>query len=79
VVERTACRFPGVFGAVEVEVPRALRRHAPEALGAVTDVLARLYRLEIDATIRSIAGGYVDGLLRSLDAIHLVQCLGFSW
>ncbi len=56
-----------------VEVPRALRRHAPEALGAVTDVLARLYRLEIDATIRSIAGGYVDGLLRSLDAIHLAS------
>jgi len=58
---------------VEVEVPRALRRHAPEALGAVADVLARLYRLEIDATIRSIAGGYVDGLLRSLDAIHLAS------
>jgi hypothetical protein len=58
---------------VEVEVPRALRRHAPEALGGVADVLARLYRLDIDATIRSMAGGYADGLLRSLDAVHLAS------
>lgn len=58
---------------VEVEIPRALRRHAPEALGGMADVLARLYRLDIDATIRSIAGGYGDGLLRSLDAVHLAS------
>jgi predicted nucleic acid-binding protein len=66
---------------VEVEVPRALRRHAPEALGGVADVLARLYRLDIDATIRSIAGGYPDGLLRSLDAVHLAsaQTLAGPW
>ncbi len=58
---------------VEVEVPRALRRHAPEALGGVADVLARLYRLDIDATIRSLAGGYPNGSLRSLDAVHLAS------
>lgn len=56
---------------VEVEVPRALRRNAPEALGAVSAVLRRLHLLEIDTTIRVRAGGYGDTLLRSLDAIHL--------
>lgn len=58
---------------VEVEVPRALRRHAPEALGGVAEVLARLYKLDIDAKIRAIAGGYEDGLLPSLDAVHLAS------
>lgn len=58
---------------VEVEVPRALRRHAPESLERVAGVLARLYRLDIDATIRSIAGGYADASLRSLDAVHLAS------
>lgn len=58
---------------VEVEVPRALRRYAPEALAGVAAVLSRLYRLEIDATIRSMAGGYPDVLLRSLDALHLAS------
>jgi len=58
---------------VEVEVPRALRRHAPEALGGVANVLARLYRLDIDPSIRATAAGYADGLLRSLDAVHLAS------
>ncbi|MGN9802919.1 type II toxin-antitoxin system VapC family toxin [Micromonospora sp. L32] len=56
---------------VEVEVPRALRRAAPQALVGVPTVLARLYRVEIDGTIRAAAGAYPDPLLRSLDAIHL--------
>jgi uncharacterized protein len=56
---------------VEVEVPRALRRAAPQALVGVPAALARLYRLEIDATIRSTAGTYADPMLRSLDSIHL--------
>jgi len=56
---------------VEVEVPRAIRRHAPGALGGVPAVLARLYRVEIDAATRATAAAYEDGALRSLDAIHL--------
>jgi predicted nucleic acid-binding protein len=56
---------------VEVEVPRALRRSAPQALVGVPTTLARLFRIEIDATIRATAGAYQDPLLRSLDAIHL--------
>ena len=56
---------------VEVEVPRALRRAAPQALVGVPSVLGRLYRVEIDATVRATAGAYVEPTLRSLDAIHL--------
>lgn len=55
----------------EVEVPRALRRVAPDALPAVHATLARLYRVEIDAGIRAAAADFVDADLRSLDAIHL--------
>lgn len=56
---------------VEVQVPRALRRYAPQALVGVPSVLARIYRLEIDATIRATAATYAEPTLRSLDAIHL--------
>ncbi|MFC0007852.1 type II toxin-antitoxin system VapC family toxin [Micromonospora siamensis] len=56
---------------VEVEVPRALRRAAPQALVGVPSVLGRLYRVEIDATVRAAAGAYAEPMLRSLDAIHL--------
>ncbi|OKI73852.1 type II toxin-antitoxin system VapC family toxin [Micromonospora sp. CB01531] len=56
---------------VEVEVPRALRRAAPQALVGVPSVLGRLYRVEIDAAVRAAAGAYAEPLLRSLDAVHL--------
>ncbi|KKK07131.1 PIN domain-containing protein [Micromonospora sp. HK10] len=56
---------------VEVEVPRALRRAAPQALVGVPAVLGRLYRVEIDAGVRAAAGAYAEPLLRSLHAIHL--------
>jgi predicted nucleic acid-binding protein len=56
---------------VEVEVPRALRRTAPEGLAGLPRVLSRLYRLEVDATVRATAAAYPDPTLRSLDAIHL--------
>jgi predicted nucleic acid-binding protein len=56
---------------VEVEVPRALRRSQPGALGAVAGVLARLHRVEINAAIRATAGAYAEPALRSLHAIHL--------
>jgi predicted nucleic acid-binding protein len=56
---------------VEVEVPRALRRVAPMALSGVPSALARLYRVEMDATVRATAAAYPEPLLRSLDAVHL--------
>jgi uncharacterized protein len=55
----------------EIELPRALRRCQPGALGALAITLSRLYRVEINAAIRATAGAYVDPALRSLDAIHL--------
>jgi predicted nucleic acid-binding protein len=56
---------------VEVEVTRALRRTAPQALVGVGAVLARVARSEITAAVRARAAAYPDGVLRSLDAIHL--------
>ena len=56
---------------LEVEVPRALRRSAPQALVGVPAAVGRLFRLEIDATIRATAAAFVEPTLRSLDAIHL--------
>lgn len=56
---------------VEVELPRALRRSEPGVLGAVAGVVARLYRIEINAAVRATAGAYTDPNLQSLDAIHL--------
>jgi uncharacterized protein len=56
---------------VEVELPRALRPPAPEALTGLPSVLARLYRVEIDAGVRAAAGTYREPNLRSLDAVRL--------
>ncbi|MEU8116075.1 type II toxin-antitoxin system VapC family toxin [Micromonospora sp. NPDC048947] len=56
---------------VEVEVPRALRRPAPQALIGVPAAVGRLFRLEIDGTIRATAAAFAEPTLRSLDAIHL--------
>ena len=56
---------------VEVEVPRAIRRYDPDSLTHVEQLIARLYKVEIDAKIRAMAAAYDDKLLRSLDAIHL--------
>jgi predicted nucleic acid-binding protein len=56
---------------IEVEVPRALRRSAPQALVGVPAAIGRLFRLEIDSTIRATAAAFDDPMLRSLDAIHL--------
>jgi predicted nucleic acid-binding protein len=56
---------------VEIEVIRALRRYDPAAIPVVAHVLSRLYRVDLNPTIRTMAGDYSDGSLRSLDAIHL--------
>jgi hypothetical protein len=55
----------------EVEVPRALRRWSPAHLAAMPGVLARINRVEMDASVRATAGAYVADALRSLDAIHV--------
>ena len=55
----------------EVEVPRALRRTAPRALGLVSGMLTKLDRFEINDPVRATAGAYIEPNLRSLDAIHL--------
>ena len=62
----------------EVEVPRAIRKAAPDALPGVPATLARLYRLEIDAAVRSAAAALVDPNLRTLDAIHVATALGLG-
>jgi uncharacterized protein len=68
--ERT--ELPWITSALaEVELPRAIRAVAPEALPAIPSVLARLDRFAIDPVVRSTAAAYPDPALRSLDAIHL--------
>jgi uncharacterized protein len=62
----------------EVEVARAIRRVAPDALPAVPATLARLYRLEIDATVRSSAAALAEPKLRTLDAIHIATAAGIG-
>ena len=70
---------------VEVEVPRAIRRYDPDSLQNVGPLIARLYKVEIDAKVRAMAAAYGDKLLRSLDAIHLATagavqiCGGRRW
>lgn len=56
---------------IEVEVPRALRRSQPSGLALVAATLARMVRIEIDASVRATAAAYLTPQLRSLDAIHL--------
>ncbi len=55
----------------EVELPRALRRVAPTALGAVPALLARLHRCELDEVVRATAASLAGEHLHSLDAIHV--------
>jgi predicted nucleic acid-binding protein len=55
----------------EVEVPRALRRSGPAHLAVMPGVLARISRIDMDASVRATAAAYVDDALRSLDAIHI--------
>lgn len=63
---------------LEVEVPRALRRHEPGSLAAMPSALARVIRFEIDGTVRATAAAFQDRMLRSLDSIHLATALLLS-
>lgn len=58
-----------------VEVPRAVRRYAPEALPGVPAVMVRLDLLEIEAIVRDAAAALPDPAPRSLDAIHVASAL----
>ena len=55
---------------VDVEVPRALRQSAPNALPYVGTTLQLLHRLAIDEPVRAQAADFADPGLRSLNAIH---------
>jgi predicted nucleic acid-binding protein len=55
----------------ELEVARVLRRSAPQALVAMSGTFGRLFRVEVDATIRATAAAFTEPTLRTLDAIHL--------
>lgn len=55
----------------EVEIPRAITRHAPASQPNVPVILGTVARFEIDTAVRAVAASYADPLLRSLDAIHL--------
>jgi uncharacterized protein len=55
----------------EIEVPRAVRLHAPASQQTVPLVLGTIARFEIDIAVRTVAASYSDPQLRSLDAIHL--------
>jgi predicted nucleic acid-binding protein len=60
---------------IEVEVPRALRRHEPGSLAALPSALARVVRFEMDTTVRATAAAIQDRTLRSLDAIHVATAM----
>lgn len=60
---------------IEVEVPRALRRHEPRSLAAMPSALARVVRFEIGGSVRATAGAFTETHVRSLDAIHLATAM----
>ena len=59
----------------EVEVWRAVTRHAPALLAAIPPVLARLSLLDMSAAVRSIAANLGELPPRTLDAIHLATAV----
>ncbi|MGB8995317.1 MAG: type II toxin-antitoxin system VapC family toxin [Pseudonocardiaceae bacterium] len=70
-LEARATRIPVTSVLAEVELPRALRRSAPDLVSAVPALLEHIARHEIDDLVRTTAAGYPRADLRSLDAIHL--------
>jgi uncharacterized protein len=63
---------------IEIEVPRALRRHEAGSLAALPAALARVIRFELDGIVRATAAAFEDPVLRSLDAIHLATAFVLS-
>lgn len=59
----------------QVEVPRALRRLAPSALGEARTLLTQLDTVPLGQRILQVAAELEDPLLRTLDALHLASAL----
>lgn len=65
-------RQPRVTSALaEVEVPRAIARHAPDSQSRIPVIMGTIARFGIDAAVRALAASYANPRLRSLDAVHL--------
>ena len=62
----------------QVEVARALRRLAPEALGDARLLLAQLDTIPLDANVLQLAADLEPPLLRTLDALHLASAIGLE-
>ena len=63
--ERTSCVL------ARVEVVRAVRAHGPAAVARARRVLRTLDLVQLDDDLLDLAAMLGDGVLRSLDAIHL--------
>lgn len=59
----------------EVEVARAIRRHAPASLPGIPAVMGTIARFTVDDAVRALAASFPDATLRSLDAIHLATAM----
>lgn len=71
---RVAGRGPVVSSVLlEVELPRAIRRSAPDRLDRVPAVLAQVGLVPLSADVVRAAAAYSDPYLRSLDAVHLAS------
>jgi uncharacterized protein len=57
----------------DVEVGRAIARHAPESHSYIAAIMDTIARFDIDHPVRAMAVAIADPLLRSLDAIHLAS------
>ena len=57
----------------DVEVSRAIARHAPDSRSYIAPIMDTIARFDIDHPVRSMAIAIADPLLRSLDAIHLAS------
>ena len=60
---------------VEVEVPRAVRRAAPELAPRAARVVGQIAVVEMSEPIRARAAALEPSSLRSLDALHLATAL----
>jgi len=58
---------------LEVELPRAIRRSAPDRLDRVPAILAGFDLVTLSDDVVRTAAGFADPLLRSLDAVHLAS------
>ena len=60
---------------VEIEVPRAVRRAAPELVPSAVQVVSQINVVEPGVAVRALAASLDPPTLRTLDAIHLATAL----